>query len=144
MRSYLVVTTAPVLNQNTGFLSRSEPLLVHTLIANLPSEALIGAVLPGLVKVVRRVLDTRFSNPRQDRVADEVRAAIRTRLAQRSTCTDQTQEQLDDPIRSDAAGHIDGKALTDDLIHDGQSLDSLTRGAGIKHEVIRPHRVRPG
>jgi len=63
MRSHLVVMTAPVLDQDTGLLSRSGPLLVQTLIAKPPIEALIGAVVPGLAGVVQRGLDTRFSDP---------------------------------------------------------------------------------
>ena len=132
MRSHLVVMTAPVLDQDTGFLSRSEPLLVQTLIAKPPVEALIGAVLPGLAGVVQRGLDIRFSDPRQDRVADELRAVIRAHVARRTTCTDQTRQHLDDPIRSDTAGHIDGQALAGKFIDDSQALDLLARGAGIE------------
>ena len=74
MRSHLVVMTAPVLDQDTGLLSRSEPLLVQALFANPPIEALIGAALPVLAGVVQRGLDNRFSDPLQDRVADESRS----------------------------------------------------------------------
>ena len=53
-RSHLVVMTAPVLDQYTSLLSRSEPLLVQILIAKPPIEALIVTVLPGLAGVVQR------------------------------------------------------------------------------------------
>ena len=63
MRSHLVVMTAPVLDQNAGHLSRSEPPLVQTLIAKPPIEALIAAVVPGVAGVVQHGLDIRFSDP---------------------------------------------------------------------------------
>jgi hypothetical protein len=53
MRSHLVVVAAPVLDQSTGFLPRPEPLLVQTLIAKPTIEALIGAVLPRLARIVQ-------------------------------------------------------------------------------------------
>ena len=62
IRSNLVVMTAPVLDQDTGLLWRSEPLLVQTLIAKPPIEVLIVTVLPGLAGVVQRGLDIRFSD----------------------------------------------------------------------------------
>jgi hypothetical protein len=76
MRSHLVVITAPVLDQDTSFLPRSEPLLVLTLIAKPPIEALIGAVPPGLAWIVQCGLDIRIVDPFEDRVADKLRAAV--------------------------------------------------------------------
>jgi hypothetical protein len=66
MRSHLVVMATPVLDQDSGFLPRSEPLLVQTLIAKLPIEALIGAVLPRLAWIVQCGLDVRILDPFED------------------------------------------------------------------------------
>ena len=60
MRSHRVVMTAPVLDQGPNFLPRSEPILVQTLIAKPPIEALIGVVLPRLAKVVQGGLSHRI------------------------------------------------------------------------------------
>ena len=52
MRLHLVAMKVPSLDQNTGFLPQSGPLLVQTLIATPPIEALIGALLPRLPRVI--------------------------------------------------------------------------------------------
>src|SRR5260221_8045972 len=46
---------------------------------------------------------------------------------------------LDPPSRGDAARHIDRQALVCELIDHRQTLQLLPVGAGIEHEVIRPH-----
>jgi hypothetical protein len=45
-------------------------------IAQPPVEALVGAVLPRLARIVQCSLDVRFLDPFEDRVADELRAVV--------------------------------------------------------------------
>jgi hypothetical protein len=76
MRSHLVVMATPVLDQDTGFLPGTKPFLVQAFIAQPPVEALVGAVLPRLARIVQCGLDVRFLDPFEDRVADELRAVV--------------------------------------------------------------------
>jgi hypothetical protein len=98
MRAGLVVMAAPVLDQDTGFVPGAKPFLVQAFIAQTPFEALVGAVLPRLPRIVQCALDVRFLNSFEDRVADELRAVVRSHVARHPVCTDQTREHFGDPI----------------------------------------------
>ncbi len=76
VRADLVVMATPVLDQDTGLVPGTKPLLVQAFIAQPPVEALVGAVLPRLARIVQCGLDVRFSDPFEDRVADELRAVV--------------------------------------------------------------------
>src|SRR5260221_2977827 len=52
---------------------------------------------------------------------------------------DQLAQHLDHASRADAARHIDRQALVCELIDHRRTLQLLPVGAGIEHEVIRPH-----
>jgi hypothetical protein len=107
MRTDLVVVAAPSLDHDTGLVPGSKPLLVQALIARPPVEALVGAVLPRLAWIVQCCLDVRFLDSFEDRVADKLWSVVRSHVARRPACTDQTREHFDDSIRSDAASDID-------------------------------------
>src|SRR5699024_7704619 len=51
---------------------------------------------------------------------------------------DQLRQHLDDTTGADRPGHVDGKALTGELVDDGQTLDLLAVGAGVEDEVVGP------
>ncbi len=76
MRADLVVMATPVLDQDTGLVPRAKLFLVQAFIAHPPVEALVGAVLPMLARIVHCGLYVRFHDPFEDRVADELRAVV--------------------------------------------------------------------
>lgn len=76
MRANLVVMATPVLDQDTGLVPGTKPLLVQAFIAQPPVEALVGAVLPWLAWIVQCGLDVRFRDPFEDRVANGLRAVV--------------------------------------------------------------------
>jgi hypothetical protein len=76
MMADLVVMATPVLDQDTGFVPGTKLFLVQTFIAQPPVEALVGAVLPRLARIVQCGLDVRFRDSFEDRVADELRALV--------------------------------------------------------------------
>ena len=142
MRSDLVVVPAPGLDDHPCFVARAEPFQTEAFIAQFPVEALVGAVLPRLARIDQRRLDVRFNDPGQDRLADELRAIVRPHVTGSPALADQSGQDLDDALGSDAAGHVDGQALPGELIDHGQALDLLAIGAGVEDEVVGPDAVR--
>jgi hypothetical protein len=63
MRSDEVVVRSPGLDDGHRLASAAEPFEGETLVAELPVEALVGAVLPGLPQIDVRRLDVRLGEP---------------------------------------------------------------------------------
>ena len=65
MGSDLVVALPPVFDCDLRIDSVLEPLHSETLVSELPVEALVGSVLPGLSRVDGGGLDSRLAQPLQ-------------------------------------------------------------------------------
>ncbi len=84
LRPGLVVVLAPGLDDDLGFAARAEPFDGQALVAELAVEALVGAVLPGLARVVEHGRDALTGDPLQDGLADEFRPVVRAHEQRRS------------------------------------------------------------
>src|SRR5512134_1340337 len=142
VRTYRVVVTAPVFDHDTSLGARAEPLQGQTFIAELPVEALVGTVLPGLARVDQRRLDALGSQPLEDGATDELRAVVRAQVARRPVGADQLGQELDHPLGADGAGHVDRQAFPRELVDDGQAFDLLTVRASVEDEIVGPDEVR--
>jgi hypothetical protein len=111
MRSHGVEVLAPRLDHDLRLATRAEPLEGQALIAQLPVERLVGAVLPGLARIDQGGLDLSLGEPLQDSVADELRATVGAQVHRRVVDADQSCQDFDDAPRADAAGDVDGQAL---------------------------------
>ncbi len=76
MRSDLVVLTSPLLDVHAGFSTIAKPLHVEALVAKLPIEALVGAVLPGLARCDEGSLNAHARQPAEHGERHELRAVV--------------------------------------------------------------------
>src|SRR3954468_18724660 len=113
------------------------------LVAELPVERFVGAILPGLPGIDERRLDLRLE-PAKDRARDELRAVVGPEVAGRAMHAHELREHLDHPAGADAARHVDGQALARELVDDRQTLQRPPIGARVEYEIVRPHVIEPG
>ena len=69
VRPVFVVVTPPPLDADLGFEAISKPFQAQTLVAELPVERFVGAILPGLARIDERGLDLRVATQRSIAVA---------------------------------------------------------------------------
>lgn len=103
VRADLVVVQSPGLDDRDGLLARTEPFDGQALVSELSVEALVGAVLPGLARIVEHGGDTGAGDPFQDGLADELGAVVRTHEQRCPVNTDQAREQLDHALGANRA-----------------------------------------
>lgn len=121
MRTNVVVVTAPLLDDNAGLLAAAEPFDAQAFVPELAIEALVGAVLPRLGRVDVGGVDTGLNKPLEDRLANEFRAVVGSQGHRRPMHAHQAREDLDDPTRPDAPGHVDRQTLPGELVDDRQA-----------------------
>lgn len=108
----LVVLTPKLLDQHLRIDPVLEPLHAQALVSELAIEGFVRAVLPRLAGVDVRGIDVRFRQPAQDRSGDELWAIVGSEVPRSAMRAHEPRENLDDATRADAAGHVDGQALT--------------------------------
>ena len=144
MRPNVVVVLPPGLDRCDRLWAASEVLDAQALVAELPVEALVGAVLPRFAGIAERAADALGDDPLQDRVRHELRPVVRAHEGGRAVDAHETGEHVDDAARADAAGDVDGEALARPLVDDGEALELLAIGAGVEDEVVRPDVIPAG
>lgn len=82
--------------------------------------ALVSAVLPGLAGIVEDGGNARARDPLQEGLTDELRPVVRAHERWRSAQVHQQRWHVDHALRG--SGHVDGQALADVFVHDGQHL----------------------
>ena len=81
---------------------------------------------------------------------DNLFIARGSQVARRAVDADELREHLNHAAGSDPTRDVDRQAFAGPLVDDRQALERLPVGAGIEHEVVRPHvvlcgrRQRPG
>jgi len=95
VRSNLVVELPPVFDCNLRIDSILEPLHPEALVSELPVEALVRSVLPGLPGVDRRGLDPGLQEPLQHGARDELRSVVRSKMRGRAPHADELRKRLD-------------------------------------------------
>ena len=125
MRSNLVVVTPVLLDDNLRIDSVSEPLHAQALIAELPVEGFVVAVLPGLAWIDVRGINVRLGEPLQNSSRYELRTVVGTQVLGAAVNADQLAQHLNDSSGSNAPGYVDRQALAAKLIYDRQALDLL-------------------
>src|ERR1017187_1194322 len=65
-------------------------------------------------------------------------------MARRAVHAHELRQDLNDAAGPNAAGHIDRQGFPRPFVDDGQTLQLLPVRARVKHEVVRPHVIRPG
>ena len=143
MRSHLVVFATPLLDVDAGFDAISKPLHVEALVAKLPVEALVGAILPGLARCDEGGLNADTRKPPEHGERHELRAVVRTQGAWRASFTDERFKHLDDATGTNAPGDIDGKCFMGPLVDDGEALELLPIRTRIEDKVVGPHLIGP-
>ena len=131
----------PVLNHDLRLRPVPEPLQTQTLVAELPVERLVHAVLPRLARVDVRRIDVRCRQPFEHGFRHELGAVVRAQVPRRAMLADQLRQHLNDPAGADAAGNVDRERRRGMLVDDRQALQLLAVGAGVVHEVVRPNMV---
>ena len=120
----------------------SKPLQAQVLVAKLPVERFVGAILPRLAGVDERGFDLRRLQPAQDGAARRTPGRCRTAGTGRPVDAHELRQHLDHAARSNAAGHVDRQALAREFVDDRQALQRPPIGAGIEDEVVRPDVIR--
>ena len=76
MRPDLVVVAPPLLDAHAGVDAVAKPLQAQMLVAKLPVERFVGAILPRLPRIDQRRLDAGLVQPPEDRARDEFRPVV--------------------------------------------------------------------
>jgi hypothetical protein len=143
MRTHFVVVAPPCFNNDLCFGTRAKPFEAQTLIAKLAVEAFRDAILPRLAGLDQRGADPLRDDPGQDRLRHELRAVVAAQEGRCAALTDQARQDFDHTWRADTAIDIDRQSFLGELVGHRQTLELLTIGTMIEHEIIRPHLVRP-
>ena len=112
MRPHLVIGSAPVFNDHFGLHPGAEPLHGEAFVPEFAVDALDHAVLPGLAGIDQGNFEPLIRHPAQERLGDKLRTVVRTQLMRRPAFADQARQDFDHPIRPDASGNVNGKALS--------------------------------
>lgn len=144
VRSHLVVVLPPELDDGDDLRPGAQPLETEALVAELPVEALLGAVLPGLAGRDVCGADAELHRPPDDGRGDEFGPVVAAQVPWRAVDADQLGEHLNDAPRANAACDVDGETLARPLVDDGEALEVLSVGAGIEDEVERPDVIACG
>src|SRR6185437_14383002 len=94
MWSDLVVVSAPALYDDLRVDSVAKPLHRQALIAELPVEGLVGAVLPGLAWLDQRRFDLFRDQPPQDSAGEEFRTVVRSQVLRSAVHADELGEHF--------------------------------------------------
>src|SRR5215203_2698831 len=84
MRADFVVVSPPRLDTDLRIRAVAEPLQREMLVAELPVERFVGAVLPRLARVNERRFDLRRLEPPENRPSDELRSVVGAQIARRT------------------------------------------------------------
>jgi hypothetical protein len=136
-----VVVAARRFDDDASFRPSTKPLEAEAFIPELPVEALVRPILPGLPWCDVRGVDVGRSQPAMDSGREEFGPVVRTKVLRSSMMADETRQHIDDATRADAAGDVDGEAFPRPLVHDGEALQLLAIGACIEDEVVGPNMV---
>jgi len=115
-----VVLPPPSLDQHLRLLEREEDLPVEQLIPQLAVEALHIAVLPRAPRLDEEGLCTDSLQPAPDHLRSELRTVVGAYVFRNALEDEQFGEQLEHIIRSDPSGHLDGQALSGELVDQGK------------------------
>ncbi len=141
MGPHLVVVTPPLLDAHPGFDAVSEPLQAEILVAELAVERFVGTILPRLPRIDEGGFDLRRVQPAQNGARHKLGAVVGAQVPRGAVDAHELGEHLDHPAGTNAAGHVDGQALSGELIDDRQAFQRLAIRARIEDEVVRPHVV---
>ncbi len=130
----------PVLDHDLGFQTVAEPVDRQALIAELPIEALCGAVLPGLARVDQGRLDFVLGSPLEQRRGYELGIVVAAQVGRRPANTDDSGQHFNHPGRSDRSPDIDGQRLLRELVVQLEALELPPVGSGVEDEVRRMRR----
>ena len=119
MRTHFVVVPPPVLDNDAGLGTVSEPLHGQAFVAEFAVEGLVRPVLPGLAGIDEGGLDRLIERPFEKSAAREFGPIIRSQVTWGTTDAYEPAQDLDKPLRSYGPGDIDGKTLAGELIDHG-------------------------
>src|SRR6266568_4404290 len=72
----------------------------------------------------------------------KLRAVIAAQEGGRAALADQSRQDLDHARRADTTIDIDAQSFLGELVGHRQTLELLTIGATVEHEIVGPHLVR--
>ncbi len=110
VRAHAVVMTPPGLDDDRGFAPGTEPLHAKAFVTEFTVERLICTILPRLARTNQSGLDVGLRQPLENGMADELRA-IGSQISRGAVQADQTNQDLDNARRTDAAGRVDRQVL---------------------------------
>src|SRR6266498_1094899 len=141
MRPDVIVMAPPDFDEDASFGAAAEPFHVQAFVAELAVEALVVAVLPRLARIDQGGVDLRFGEPFQDRLTHELGSVVRAQEHRRAAHANQAGEYFDDARGADTARHVDRKALTRELVDDGEAFELLPIGAGVVDKIVGPYLI---
>jgi len=144
MRSDLVVFASPLLDADARFGTVRKPVHVEALVAELPVEALVGGVLPGLPRGDEGALDAGATEPAEHGQRHELRPVVRAQGLGCSALDDEPVEYFDDAARANAPADIDGERFVGPLVDHSEALKLLSIATRIEDEVVGPDLIGAG
>ena len=131
----------PTLDHHLRLCPGTEPFQAEAFVTEFAVKALADAVLPWLAWIDQRDVDLLCDDPAQQLARHKLRTIVRAEESRCPALAHQSRQHINPPRRADASIDVDRKAFLGELVGHRQTLQLLTIGRSVEHEVVAPHLV---